>query len=188
MMVKGLSRAPSLLLLLALLLPLFLPAALQEVHAQLVPSPFHYNVAWDNPDDLVIVGIHPLNWVERNLERFFKEVAPSLHIQFIDRATGFMESWAWRDPYINTAMIRMAKEMGIQLATYLILTPIPPPDSVTTYWELPDGSTRDAVTACGGRDLEGKLVYHSDGLHLTFSLSCPGWFNHLTNSVYKILE
>jgi hypothetical protein len=112
-------------LLLALLLSLFLPATQQEVHAQLVPSPFHYSGAWDNPDDLVIVGIHPFNWVERNLERFFKEVAPSLHIQFLDRATGFMESWTWRDPYINTAMIRMAKEMGIQLATNLILTPIP---------------------------------------------------------------
>jgi hypothetical protein len=175
-------------LLLALLLSLFLPATQQEVHAQLVPSPFHYSGAWDTPDDLVIVGIHPFNWVERNLERFFKEVAPSLHIQFLDRATGFMESWTWRDPYINTAMIRMAKEMGIQLATNLILTPIPPPASVTTYWELPDGSTRDAVRACGGRDLEGRLVYHGDGTHLTFSLSCPGWFNHLTNSVYKILD
>jgi len=138
-------------------------------------------------DELAVVGIHPLNWVSGNLDTFFKDIARRLHIQFLDRATGFMEGDDWRYPYVNDYMVKLAKEAGIPLGSYMILTPIPPPQDKSSTWPDPSGRLREAVEVCGGRDLDGKLIYHDD-IHITMSVSCPHWLDHFVSSAKKILE
>ncbi|MEM2922139.1 MAG: hypothetical protein QXF26_07470, partial [Candidatus Bathyarchaeia archaeon] len=93
----------------------------------------------------------------------------------------------WRYPYVNDYMVKLAKEAGIPLGSYMILTPIPPPQDKSSTWPDPSGRLREAVEVCGGRDLDGKLIYHDD-IHITMSVSCPHWLDHFVSSAKKILE
>lgn len=175
---RFISRVASICLMVILALSVFIEA---KTSSQNQPSPL-------NMDELAVIGIHPLNWIENDLETFLKDTARKLHIQFLDRATGFMEGPYWRHPYVNDYMVKLAKESGIPLGSYMILTPIPPPLHMSSAWPDPYGRLKEAVEVCGGRDLEGTLIYHSDRVHVTMSVSCPPWLDHFVSSAQKILE
>ncbi|MEM1509906.1 MAG: hypothetical protein QW096_08605, partial [Thermofilaceae archaeon] len=86
------------------------------------PQSTSYGIALDN---ITIVAVHPFNWIETNREYFWRNIVNKLHIQFIDRATGFMEGADWFKPRIDMRTIAYAKSRDILTGSYMILTPIP---------------------------------------------------------------
>jgi len=141
-----------------------------------------------NLDGMLIVGVHPLNWVEAQAYEFWNRIVGDLHIQFIDRATGFMEGETWHSPYVNPSTVKLAHRNNIPIGSYMILTPIPPKVYPRPKWKYPNGEEGYVMDVCGGKDLNGKLVLHTDQSHATLSISCPYWLEHLSNSAYKILD
>ncbi len=139
-----------------------------------------------NLDELSIVAVHPFNWIERNKQLFWDRIVEQLHIEFLDRATGFMEWRYWYEPYVDSLTIAYARKKGVITGSYMILTPIPPiPEP--TYTD-PYGNTKPFQQVAGGTDLNGILVFHPDRLHMTVSVSCPQWEEHFISSAEKILD
>ncbi|MEM3944730.1 MAG: hypothetical protein QXJ59_11670, partial [Thermofilaceae archaeon] len=80
-----------------------------------------------------------------------------------------MEGADWFRPRVDAKTIASAKSRGILTGSYMILTPIPPiPEP--TYLD-PYGKAGKFTQIAGGRDLDGNLLFHTDGFHLTVSLS-----------------
>lgn len=154
------------------------------------PIIFHTGTQFStiNLQNIAIVATHPFNWVEKNQKLFWESIIDQLHIEFLDRATGFMEGEHWYTPYVNTLTINYANKKGIFTGSYMILTPIPPRSVPIPTCKDPYGNTKPLVDICGGKDLNEKLIYHPDRLHLTISLSCPDWQQHFINSAKKILD
>ncbi|MEM2621182.1 MAG: hypothetical protein QXN22_07980 [Thermofilaceae archaeon] len=147
------------------------------------PQSTSYGIALDN---ITIVAVHPFNWIETNREYFWRNIVNKLHIQFIDRATGFMEGADWFKPRIDMRTIAYAKSRDILTGSYMILTPIPPiPEPL--YLD-PYGKSGKFTQIAGGRNLDGNLLFHDDSFHLTVSLSCPQWLNHFIESTKKIID
>ena len=106
-----------------------------------------------NLDDVLIVGVHPLNWVEAQAYEFWNRIVGNLHIQFIDRATGFMEGETWHSPYVNPSTVKLAHRNNIPIGSYMIFTPIPPKVYPRPKWKYPNGEEGYVMDVCGGRDL-----------------------------------
>jgi len=137
-------------------------------------------------DELVMVAVHPFNWIERNRQFFWDTIAKQLHIEFLDRATGFMEWYYWHEPNVDGLTVSYAKTRGVLTGSYMILTPIPPtPEPMYTD---PYGNAKPFRQVAGGTDLNGKIVFHPDNLHMTVSASCPQWEEHFIGSAEKILD
>ncbi|MEM3944274.1 MAG: hypothetical protein QXJ59_09330 [Thermofilaceae archaeon] len=135
-------------------------------------------------DNITIVAVHHFDRIENN--NFWRNIVNKLHIQFIDRATGLMEGADWFKPRVDAITIASAKSMGILTGSYMILTPIPPiPEPL--YLD-PYGKSGKFTQIAGGRDLDGNLLFHTDGFHLTVSPSCPQWLNHYIESTKKIID
>lgn len=136
--------------------------------------------------DLAVVGVHPFNWIEKNPDLFWNRLAGDLHVQFVDRATGFMEGTAWYEPNVDSSTVSLARTDGILTGSYMEFTPIPP--SPMPRWKDPNGNLGSVLDVSGGRDLNRNVIYHPDGIHVTLSVSCPDWLQHFADSAKKILD
>lgn len=139
-----------------------------------------------NLDELTVVAVHPFNWIEWNRQRFWDAIVEQLHIEFLDRATGFMEWHHWHEPNVDDFTIAHARRKGVLTGSYMILTPIPP--SPEPMYNDPYGNTKPFRQVAGGTDLNGVVLFHPDNLHMTVSVSCPQWEEHFIRSAEKILD
>ncbi|MGB9718736.1 MAG: hypothetical protein ACPL4E_09930 [Thermoproteota archaeon] len=117
------------LVLLLLLQPVLQPIVMPDV-----------NNPEKSLDELAIVAVHPFNWVERNKQLFWDKIVEQLHVEFMDRATGFMEGHYWYEPNVDSLTVYYTRKKGVITGSYMILTPIPPV-SEPTYTD-PYGNAR----------------------------------------------
>ncbi|MEM2293331.1 MAG: hypothetical protein QXX41_08650 [Nitrososphaerota archaeon] len=130
-------------------------------------------------NDITIVAVHPFNW-------FRREALKKLHVEFLDRATGFMEGNRWYDPDVDSSIVNYAKSSKILTGSYMILTPIPPvPQPMYTD---PYGNVKPLLHVAAGTDLNGRVIFQPDARHMTLSVSCPQWEEHFISSAEKILD
>ncbi|MEM2100184.1 MAG: CARDB domain-containing protein [Thermoproteota archaeon] len=139
-----------------------------------------------NLDELTIVAVHPFNWIEWNRQHFWDTIVEQLHMEFLDRATGFMEWRHWHEPDVDGLTIAYARRKGVVTGSYMVLTPIPP--SPEPMYTDPYGNTKPFRQVAGGTDLNGVVLFHPDNLHITVSVSCPQWEEHFIRSAEKILD
>ena len=136
-----------------------------------------------NLDEIAVVAAHPFNWAGVA----WGWAAEQLHVEFIDRATGFMEGSDWEMPGVDSITLEEATTRNMLTASYMVLTPIPPRGPGLGFRD-PQGNLEPILQIAGGRDINQRLIYHSDNIHATMCVSCPDWRQHFIDSAIEILN
>jgi len=133
-------------------------------------------------DDMVVVGVHAFNWmtVDRSYATW-DEVFKPLHIQFLDRATGFNDRNIVSP---DTWVIYYAHSRDVKVATFLILTPIQPP--IGTWVDPYENMVTNPLEGGGGRMLDGSLI--PKDIHWVMSINNPYWLEFQARSAKRFLE
>jgi len=165
-------------------------------------------------NDIVIVGIHPFNWMGRHKE-LWKEIFQKYPIQLLDRSTGLNDITLPTYDRVDQTAIKLCHDLGIKVATYLILTPYERCDlfvdptgerwafSDLYYSKLPDDQKwrdlngniiTDPYEGGAGKSLYGYVLTlgpRKNGMinsHVYMSLSNPYWLEYQIESAKLTID